>query len=262
MRRFFPGIILSLVLTNVSLNLPAQTPPPPLSEQYQAVPERRQPAFRVVLEPLHRTSLSAQVETPVTKITKRMGESFNEGDLLIQLDDSVFKAELNRANSGLVKAQTELDSKQRLFNDHVASVFEIKEAEANVAIAEAEVAKAKKNLEATKIIAPYKGKVVSLNIEEFELGQVGKVMIELVEDQKLLANLLIPSSFLPKIALGQAITITIKETGEPIIAKVTRIGAVIDPSSSTLKIEAEIDNREGKLKAGMSGTAILSINLE
>lgn len=260
MRSFYPGIILSLVLANVSLNLPAQTPP--LSEQYQAVPERRQPAFRVVLEPLHRTSLSAQVETPVVKITKRMGESFNGGDLLIQLDDAVYKAELTRAHATLLKAKTELDSKQRLFNDHVASLFEIKEAEANAAIAEAEVAKAQRNLDATRIVAPYKGKVVSLGIEEFELAQVGKILIELVEDQKLLANLLIPSSFLPKIAIGQAITITIKETGEPIVARITRIGSVIDPASSTIKIEAEIDNRDEKLKAGMSGTAILSINPE
>lgn len=258
MKTSLSTLFLSLCFTAISLSVAAQIPP--LSEQYQSQPERRQPAFRVVLEPLHKALLSAQIESPVVKITKRMGEGFNEGDLLIQLDDGLFKAELNRANANSARAKTELESKQLLFNDHVASLFEIKEAEANVAIAEAEVAKAKKNFDSTRIIAPYKGKVVSLGIEEYELAQVGKILMEIVEDQTLLANLLLPSSMLQQLQIGQRITITIKETGEPINAMVTRIGSVIDPSSSTIRVEAEVDNREGKYKAGMSGTATLGVN--
>ncbi len=244
---------LLLGLACFTLSLQAQNS---YAEQYQ--PVRRDPAFRIVLSPLHRTQLSSQIVSPVLYINKRMGESFKQGDELIQLDDAIFQANLKKAQASLVKAKTELESKQRLFSDRVASLFEIKDAEANVAVAEADLIKAQKELDAAHIIAPYKGKVVAVNIEEHELAEVGKKILEIVEDQKLIGELLLPSNMLPKVAIGQPISILIKETGEPITAKITRIGAVIDPASSTVKVEAEIDNSADKLRAGMSGTATFS----
>ena len=65
----------------------------------------------------------------------------------------------------------------------------------------------------------------------------------------------IRTSLYNHIKLGKEIKIDILETGKTITAKISRIGAVIDPSSATLRVEAEIDNRNGNLKAGMSGTA-------
>lgn len=229
-----------------------------LAEQYQQM--KKDPTFRVILEPQYKVLISSQIDSPVKHITKRMGDSFNEGDLLIQLNDEVFETELKRAKANLLRAQAELEAKNILFQDNVASTFEIREAEAYAAIAEAELAKAQQKYNATKILAPFNGKVVDLNIEEYELAQRGKHIIQLVEDQTLRAHLLVPSTYLSKISNGQAISITVKETGQPITARISRIGAVIDPASSTIKIEAIVDNRNNALKSGMSGTATLTLS--
>ena len=89
---------------------------------------------------------------------------------------------------------------------------------------------------------------------------MSRYRIDLVDDSTLIGKLLIPSSLMNQIRIGDELTITMIEIGEKIKATVKRMGAVIDPASSTLNIEVEIDNKEQKLKAGMSGTASFEMN--
>lgn len=213
-------------------------------------------SFQVTIDPRHRTDLSAEVVSPVESINKKMGESFKKGDVLIQLNDVLFASNLKKAESALDKARVELDAKKRLFNDNVASYFELKEGESNLATAQADLTLAKRNLSGTKIIAPYDGKVISVNIEEHEIPQLGKSMIEIVDDQILIARFLVPSSFLPKLKVGMSFEILIMETGQKVPLKISRIGSVIDPSSGTVKIEADIDNSKDSLRTGMTGRTI------
>jgi len=209
--------------------------------------------YQVIIDPLHRTELSAQIQSPVVTIYKHMGDSFTKGEILIQLDDTIYKSNVNKVMAALSKAQVELDGKKQLFKDNVASLFELKEAEANLAAAQADLSLAQRDLNATTIKAPFDGKVVTLNIEEHELPQSGKELIEIVYDKTLLAKLLIPSIMLKSIKIGQPFTIEVNETNKRITANILRIGSVIDPSSSTIKIEAEIDNKDDLLRAGMTG---------
>ncbi len=221
-------------------------------EEYQAEPEK---IFQVIIDPLYRTQLSAEIQSPVEKIHKRMGEDFKKGEVLIQLDDIVYASNLKKAQAVLDRAQVEFDGKKQLYKYDVASLFELKEAEANVAIAQAEYAIAQRDLDATKLEAPYDGKVVTLGIEEHELPQKGAELIEIVYERTLLAKLLVPSSMLDSIKVGDPFKIKISEADQTIDATITRIGSVIDPSSMTVKIEAEVDNSEDYLRPGMSGTA-------
>lgn len=236
----------------------AKSTPPPGETYTASYPQNEFGAFpeemyQVIIDPLHRTLLSAQIQSPVEKIYKHMGDTFEKGDILIQLNDTVYQNNVKKAEAALNKAQVELDGKKQLFHDNVASLFELKEAEANVATAKADLSVAERDLNATTIKAPYDGKVVTLNIEEHELPQTGKDLIEVVYDKTLLAKLLLPSSMLKDLKVGLPFTIDVNETKQRIQAKILRIGSVLDPSSSTIKIEAEIDNKDGKLKAGMTG---------
>ena len=201
----------------------------------------------------------AEVVSQVVKINKKMGQTFKKGELLIKLNDVLFLSNVKKAEASLEKAKVELDAKKQLFKDNVASLFELKEGEANVATAKADLALAKRNYQATDILAPYDGKVISVNIEEYETPQLGKSLIDVVDDNVLIARFLVPSSFLPKIKEGTPFVIQLKETGEKIPVKISRIGSVIDPSSGTVKIEADIDNSKGKIRTGMTGKAIFNL---
>lgn len=232
--------------------------PAPIDSSGESPNAAGESSFQVTIDPRHRTSLSADVVSPVVRVNKKMGESFKKGELLVKLQDALFLSNMEKAEAALGKAQVELDAKKQLFHDNVASLFELKEGEVDVATAKADLALAKKNLEAATILAPYDGKVIAVDVEEFETPQLGKSLIEVVDDQVLVARFLVPSSFLPQLAVGLPFTIVVRETGESIPAKISRIGSVIDPSSATVKIEADIDNSPNKLRTGMTGKAIFT----
>lgn len=208
-------------------------------------------SYHIVLDPKERTKLVARVSSPVEKIEKRMGDTFEKDETLLLLESAIFEALLNKSTAEVKKAEAELTSKKALYADHSASQFELNEAEYNLANAKSGFAVAKESYEGTNIQAPYKGKVVAVYFEVGETPKVGEILMETINDETLLARFLVSSK--RNLKVGQQIFIKLDEKGETIDAKIKRISPEIDPSSGTVKVEAEIDNKEGHFKAGSSG---------
>lgn len=202
--------------------------------------------------------LSSQVSSQVLKIYKRMGEQFIKDELLILIDEQIYTANLGKAKEALNRAYALLEARTALYKDQIASYLDLKEAQALVASSEAEYVLAKTQLEGARVKAPYAGRVISLAIEEFELPQPGQALIEIENDTTIIAKILVPSIFWRKLALGKWLTVRVRETDEIVEAQIIRIGAVIDPASGTIAIDAEIDNQERHLLPGMTGTTKIS----
>lgn len=234
-----------------------------ISHQNSAVyaPPVANEGYSLVMDPYHITTLSAELPAMIIKITKKIGDSIELGELLIEQDSRVYVATYEKAAAAIQKAQTVLDGQMQLYRDGLASLFDLKDAEASLATAMADLAIAKKALDSTKTFAPYNGKVLTLFAEEFELPRNSRndnrEMIQIIDDHILLGRVLLPSHLFGKVRLGQKVAVHVKETGTTVSGEITRIAAIIDPASSTIKVEMEIDNREGKLLSGMSGTAII-----
>lgn len=134
-----------------------------------------------VVEPEQQITLQARVSGTVKNIGPRFvpGASFKKGDVLVQLDDTDYRIELQTAQAALAQAQSTLTSE--LGNQVVAqSDFELlglnvdereralilrkpqlESAKATVKSAQAGVERAKVNLERTILRAPFDGVVVS-----------------------------------------------------------------------------------------------------
>jgi membrane fusion protein (multidrug efflux system) len=222
------------------------------------------PSYLFMLDPYQRTSFTTVNNSRVAKIFKRMGDSFQKGEILIQLENVIQNSLYNKALAILEKASITYESKRILFEGRVASRDELLTLKAELAVAESDVVIAKKNLEDTCVVAQYDGRVSFLNIEEAEYPNhefyyKDKPMIETINEEKLLAKILVPGYLLPNIVRGQKVLLKIKENGMTVIAPIVRIGALIDPISGTVLIEAEVDNWERKLVGGMTGVAQLQI---
>ncbi len=223
------------------------------SEDYYLNPN----LVHVVLEPIQRAILSSQVTAKVLDITKEMGDKFEEGDLLVELDDAIYRAAYRKAKALLRQAQLSLETKQQLYDDDIGSLIELREAQAGIATAEAEIAIAKTQMDACKVLAPYPGRFVARKIQEFELAQPGTPLIEILGDHVILAKMLINSTKLKIIKIGDTINVRFRDPKISVKAKIINIGAEIDPASSTIKVDARILNPDPKLIPGMTGTAIL-----
>lgn len=215
---------------------------------------------RVVLEPQYLTLISSEVTSTVTNVNRRMGQSFKEGELILSLDDQLFQANHKKAVANLARAKAVFEAQKALFSDKAASLTELKQAEADFATAEAELVIAKNALEACRIIGPYNGKVQELFIQVHERVEPGQKLVETLDDEILVAKFLVSSSLLNELSVGQEVTLLVKETKESYPAKIARVAAAINPASSLVEVDAEVDNSSGALTAGMIGTIEIGRN--
>jgi len=143
------------------------------------------------------------------------------------------------------------------FEGDVGSLVELREAQTQFATAEADLAIARKQLEAATITAPYHGRIVDVYVHDFELAEALEPLLDIIGDDVLLARMIIESSLLNRVNIGTPIEIFFPEADLRVPAVITRIGAEIDPASSTIRVDAELANVEYKLTSGMSGMTIL-----
>lgn len=210
--------------------------------------------LRVILVPEDQTTLSSEVPiTTVQRIFKQMGQAFKKDEILIQLDATIYEGILKKAQGILDKTITQLKTKRALYQDGIASTNEVKYAQADFDVAESDFITARHNYQSCIIRAPYDGKVVAVLVEEHELIQQGKPLIEVVNDTILRGKILVPSSMISKLELGKDVKVKIRETNSFVVGIITHIDAVIDPASSMIKVDLSIPNQDGKLQAGMIG---------
>lgn len=132
-----------------------------------------------VVQPHNETGLTPRVNGRVIRIAPEFesGSFFEQGDVLLELDPTDFEAALSSAEARLARAEATLAqetarAEQALLDwndlgyteeptDLVLRKPQLKEANANVKAATAELSDAQRNLERTKVIAPYAGRVKS-----------------------------------------------------------------------------------------------------
>ena len=133
------------------------------------------------------STLIPEVSGKVVRVADnfRDGGFFNEGDVLLEIDPSDYEAALTISRANLAEARVRLAEEEaqarqarldweRLGDgeppsDLVLRTPQLALARANVAASEARVKQAERDLEDTRIIAPYDGRVLDQNVD---LGQV------------------------------------------------------------------------------------------
>ncbi len=86
-----------------------------------------------ILAPRQKAVLSAEVSRRVIAINKELGERFDEGEVLIQLEDSIYQVNVRTSEAALESAKSELANIQRLMDQKTR----LRHADAILAAAEA-----------------------------------------------------------------------------------------------------------------------------
>ena len=138
-----------------------------------------------MVEPVRSTTLAAEVPGRVVEVSPRfeVGERFQQGELLVRIEDADYQAALVQAQANLEEARASLISEKARAeqgerewkqlgtnqppSDLVLRKPQLASAEARVAAAEGAVAKAKRDLERTRITAPFAGR---LRLKQTEVG--------------------------------------------------------------------------------------------
>ncbi len=225
---------------------------------------------KIVLFPFRRAVISSNVESRIEKYYFRVGEIFSKGGLLAKLDDSDYRqallkgeASVREATASSQYADSNLKRKEELFKKGALGFQELEQSKleketaySKRQFASANLELAKINLSSCVIKAPFPGRITKKLRKEYEHVKTGEPVLELIEDNRLLAIVHFSSKKRSKIKEGMSLKFRIDETGTEHVGRVHEISGDIDSGSRTFQVKVLIGNQKRELSAGMSGIYI------
>lgn len=209
---------------------------------------------RGVLRARDQAVLASELAGRIVELPFSEGESFKKGQTLARFDCSAYQAQLNAAQAASRGANEELAHNRQLAALKSVGRFEVARAEARLSESQAQSQVYQVQVKRCSVIAPFDGQVVARKVQRYESVAAGAPLLDVVDNRTLEIHLLIPSRWISRLKSGQSFTFVPDETGQPLQAKVERLGARIDEGSQTLLLVASLLDAKGLL-SGMSGTA-------
>ncbi len=231
-------------------SLPAADPAPAL--RADATPLARQ-ALRAQLLPRRYTTLAAEVGAKVNRLPVPEGSAFRAGQVLVVFDCSVQQALLHKHQAELQAAEKTAQANETLHKLNSVGQLELDLSQAAVRRVRAELGSQQAVLEKCTITAPFGGRVAEQKVREQQFVQAGQPVLDILDDSVLELEFIVPSAWLAWLRVGGEFSVAIDETGKTYPARLTRLGARVDPVSQSLKVGAAINGRFPELMAGMSG---------
>lgn len=214
-------------------------------------------SLRAQVSAVRQALLSSSLSGTVAAIRFQDGESFKQGDVLVEYDCDLQRAQLARAQAAESAAAGKLRVARDLQQLKSISIANYEEARANALVGGAETRAARAVVERCKVIAPYSGRVGETYVRANEYVGEGQKLLSIYDDSAFEVQALMPSRDLVRIKANTKLQLRIEETGKTYMATVERFSGVIDPVSQSVRVTAKIDvspaDRTG-LMPGMSGT--------
>lgn len=230
---------------------------------------------RGLVQPKYTTELVAQVSGEIVSIAEAFvrGGIIKKGELLAQIDPTNYQVRLEESRAGLASATAALELEQA--QGEVARVEwqgvsnrtapalglrkpQLKQAQAQVAAAEATLKQAQKDLDRTQIIAPYDALISARNVSLGTFVNVGAMLGEVLDVSSAEIRLPVANSEL-QFLLGNGVGSTVELTGETMgvnarwQAKIVRTEGVVDDDTRMSYLVARVDDPY-HLKSGSAGS--------
>jgi membrane fusion protein, multidrug efflux system len=236
----------------------------------------------------HQVDVTAQRDGTVAKIRTEAGARVKAGALLAQMDDRQILANLEagraksrsiendlknwQAEAEVVKA--DMVRAQRLWDNGLIPADQLQHAKFKVESEQWDIKRVSEllntshqeerslelELEKTKITAPFDCLIARRYAREGQSVNRGEKLFWVTAESPLLLRFTLPERFLGHVKRGQAVELTSPDAPqEKYSAKIKDVSSIIDPSSGTFDVLAEVPVAHGSLRPGMTATARLSV---
>ncbi|HEX7238418.1 MAG TPA: efflux RND transporter periplasmic adaptor subunit [Gammaproteobacteria bacterium] len=271
------SLLLPAALVGCAVGEASSPPPAPPAPQVTtaevAVRELNDWAdFTGRLEAVESVAIRARVGGYVESVHFSEGGRVAAGDLLYQIDQRPFKAEVDRltaererALAQLKLAQSYRDRAERLLARNATSQEEFEQVAADATVAAAQLAsinaaldKAKLDLSFTRVTAPIAGRVSRAIVTAGNLVDASIVLTTVVSDDSVYAYFDVDEqTYLTHVqqpnAAEQSVVHVglINERGYPHAARLDFVDNQVDPNHGTIRARAVLDNRDGEFTPGL-----------
>lgn len=208
-----------------------------------------------MLEPSKKVEVSSPVAGVLDRVNVERGSKARLNRVLFTLKAGVQHGQVKLAKVKAEFAKRKAVRNKDLYQDDILSVHERDEIETDLMIAESELYLKQQELALRSVQSPISGVVVNVFKSKGEYVNVEPVM-ELATLDPLHIDLLLPSSYFGQITVGEQLMIkpeaaNISENS----ATVKLVDPIIDPASSTFRVQLVMSNPDNTIPAGIPCTA-------
>ena len=210
------------------------------------------PTYETALAPLRDVEIFARLDGEVVALDVEEGRRVSAGQRLAQLDDRERRATLAEREAEVAQAEAGWQRAQRLHEQKVISDEQWIAARSEWQIAQARRDRARVDWERCAVRAPFAGVVEQRRVQFGQTVKQGDLLFRVGDPSTLRAELLLPEQRLGAVRVGQWVRVEPSAGGAPRLARVTRVNPLVDPASGTFRVVIDVDNRAGRLPAGVS----------
>jgi membrane fusion protein (multidrug efflux system) len=229
-------------------------PPPPVVTTTEVVEKQWKNILSTVgtINPVLGVIISNEIAGVISILHAESGQSVNKGDLIIELDTSTDKANLNGLLASQKLAQIKFNRQAKLLKKNSTSKSSYDQASAELNIAKANVVAQQSIIDKKQIRASFAGK---LGIRQVSLGQYldkGTQIIPLVSLASTIADFSFAERHFAQLKVNQKVMIRVQAyPNEVFEGKIQAINPGLHQETRTIAVRAVIDNPDEKLRAGM-----------
>jgi membrane fusion protein (multidrug efflux system) len=237
----------------------------PTVDVYKVKPDRKvffDLDFPARVRSVDECTVRSKVSGTLLKKFFNEGSFVKKGQVLFEIDPSLYAAEVNGlkaqlelANAKLNNAKVAYERIEKSFKENLVSAqkrdnafFEFKQAEANVDVVKAQLDKAQIYLRYTKIKAPISGFISESIVDVGNYVDVGTSLVKITKLDPVYVDFSMPDEEFLKYKSELKPGIDVSLVGySNIKGKINFVGKTIDPNTATVKLRAVFRNRNNAL---------------
>jgi membrane fusion protein (multidrug efflux system) len=188
----------------------------------------------------------------IARIGFQEGRPVRKGQLLVQLDDTLQRAQLQQAEAQASIARTQLQRNRELVAQNFVSQSAVDQSAASLEVADAQVALAQAQLARMRVVAPFNGQAGILRVNLGDYVKDGADIVNLEDISQVWVDYRLPERYLDRVKPGLEVDVSVDALPEQRFkARIEALDSQVDTEGRSLLIRARIDNKEGVLRPGM-----------
>lgn len=197
-------------------------------------------------------ALSNDAAGVVTRISFESGSIVKQGQVLVELDSSVERAQLASARSRRDIAKLTAERSRTLLASNVIAQAQVDSDEATLRTSNTELDAIQAQIARKVVRAPFAGR---LGIRNVNLGQYlspGTQLTTLEQIGAVYVDFSLPQQWLGKVAVGMPVRVTIEgSSGKTVDGQIAAVDPTVDNTTRNLKLRASVVNKDDTLRPGM-----------
>jgi len=198
----------------------------------------------------HGVDLTVEAAGIVKEILFKSNQRVQQGDVLVQLDDAVQKADLEVAKTQTALDEQRLSRALELQKKGVGSDVAVDDARAAASASKSAMAKLRAVLDQRQLRAPFGGTIGIPRIEAGQYLSPSQIVATLQDLDTMRADFSVPEQQMSLLKMGQPVRFGVVEGDMPFVGSITGIDPKVDPATRLVAVRAELTDPQGVLSPG------------